>query len=532
MAYYKDLREYLKALEDNGKLVHIKGEINKDTQLYPLIRLQYRGLPEEERRAFLFENVIDSKGRKYDIPVVVGALASSSQMYAIGMKCKAEEISERLAQAEMNLIAPKLVDNGPVQEVVRLGDNLLEHGGLGEFPIPIATPGFDPSPYITAPYWVTKDPDTGIPNVGMYRAMVKSPTRTGLNFGVPTRHGFIHFRRCKERGIPLQAAIVIGGPPNLGYVAVSPLPTDINEFAVAGAIAGEPVELVKCKTVDLEVPANAEIVIEGEVPTNELEPEAPFGEAYGFVGLEDMNPFFNIKCITHRRKPIWMATLSQYPPSESSKIRQFAQEGTIFRHLRHDLKMSHVLQVGFLDTTGSNKLMAIKVDKTTPAEVMRTLEAAAQRMPVTKIIVAVDKDVNIHDLDSLTLAILKRSQPHRDYRIDTLPAPSLADYSIEPEDKLEKRLPTDPDRPMASRLLINATMQWPYPPLSLPKEEFMEEALRLWQREGLPKLTLKEPWWGISLGFWSKEHEEYAQAVVKGDYYRAGDAYSKRRAPG
>lgn len=529
MAYYKDLRQYLEALENNGKLVHIRGEINKDTQLYPLIRLQYRGIPEEERRAFLFENVIDSTGKKYDIPVAIGALASSSLMYAIGMKCKPDEILEKLARAELNPITPKLVKDGPVHEEVHLGDNLLQHGGLGEFPIPIATPGFDPAPYITAPYWVTKDPENGIRNVGMYRAMVKSATRTGLNFAVPTRGSFIHLRKCKERGIPLQAAIVIGGPPNIGYVAVSPLPANVDEFGVAGAIAGDPMELVKCKTVDLEVPANAEIIIEGEVSITELEPEAPFGEAYGFVGLQDMNPIFNVKCITHRQRPIWLAILSQYPPSESSKIRQFANEGTLYKHLRHELKMSHVLQIGYPDTTGSNNFVAIKVDKTTQAEVWRTLEAAAKRMPVAKIIVAVDKDVNVHDLDSLMLAILKRTQPHRDYRIDKLPAPSLGDYSLEPLHKLERRTPTDTYRPEASRLFIDATMKWPYPPLSLPKEEFMHEALRLWQQEGLPKLALKEPWWGVNLGFWSEEHEEHTQAAIKGGHYKAGEDYAQQR---
>ena len=182
MAYYKDLREYLKALEDNGKLTRISREINKDTQLHPLVRLAFRGLPEEERTAFLFENVIDSNGQKYDIPVAIAALAGSPAIYAIGVKCKPEEIQQRLTEAALNPIEPRLVDSGPVYEEVHMGDNLLEHGGLGEFPITIATPGFDPAPYITAPYVVSKDPDTGIPNVGMYRAMVKSPTRTGINF--------------------------------------------------------------------------------------------------------------------------------------------------------------------------------------------------------------------------------------------------------------------------------------------------------------------------------------------------------------
>jgi len=529
LAYYKDLRDYLKALEDNGKLTRIKREINKDTQLYPLVRLQYRGLPQEDRTGFLFENVTDSRGKKYDIPVVVAALAGSTDIYAIGAMCNPEDIVNKLAEAEMNPIEPIIVDNAPVQEEVHLGDSLLEHGGLSEFPIPNITPGFDPAPYIT-PCWVTKDPDTGIPNVGMYRAMLKSPTRTGINFANPFRGANIHFRKCKERGNNLEAAIVIGGPPNIGYVAVSLLPTDINELAVAGGIAGEPLELVRCKTIDLEVPANAEIIIEGEVSTTELEPEAPFGEMYGFVGPSDMNPYFTVKCITHRRKPIWLSMVSQYPPSESSIIRKYGNQGTIFKHLRYDLQMSHVLGVGFFDTVGSNKLVAIKVDQAESAEIWRTLEATVQRFPLGKIIVAVDKDVNIGDLDSLILAILKRTQPHRDYRIDEAPAYSLGDYSLEPLDILERRLPIPgSERPLSSRLLIDATMKWPYPPVSLPQKEFMDEAIQIWQQEGLPQLRLKEPWWGTNLGFWSKEDEKRAETAVKGDYYQTGEDYAKRR---
>jgi 4-hydroxy-3-polyprenylbenzoate decarboxylase len=176
MAYYQDFRQYLKALEQQGKLARINREINKDTQLHPLARLQFRGLPEDERTAFLFENVIDSKGHKYETPVAVAALAGSSQVYAIGMMCKPEEILEKLTQAQLNPIEPILMDNGPVHEEIHLGDKLLEHGGLGEFPIPVTTPGYDPSPYITAGCVVTKDPETGVPNIGLYRAMLIAST--------------------------------------------------------------------------------------------------------------------------------------------------------------------------------------------------------------------------------------------------------------------------------------------------------------------------------------------------------------------
>ena len=532
MAYYKDFRQHLAALEQGGKLTRIKRQINKDTQLHSLVRLQFRGLPEDERTAFLFENVVDSKGRKFETPVAVAALAGSAQVYAIGMMCQPEEISEKLAQAQLHPIEPVLVNDGPVHEEVHLGDNLLEHGGLSEFPIPVTTPGYDASPYITAGCVVTKDPETGVPNIGMYRAMLKSPTRTGIAW-MENQGGLYHWHKCREMGKPLELAITIGSPPSIAYVGVSKLPFGVNEFAVAGGIAGEPVKVVKCKTVDLEVPATAEIVIEGEVSTTELEPEAPFGEAGGFIGLEGIKPYFTVKCITHRRQPIWVATVSQYPPSESSKIRQYATEGVVFKHLRYDLNMQHVLAVAVYDTLGSFAFIAIKLKKTEPAEVWRTLEATANKFTTAKIVIAVDEDVNIRDMNPVNLAVAVRTQPN-DYRIIKMPVMSTKNHYMASPEKLltkpgKKQDTAEAETTELTSVLINATSPQSLAPLSLPKKEFMEEALRIWQEEGLPKLQLKEPWWGINLGNWSEEWEELAKAAVEGDCYKAGELYSQRR---
>ncbi len=530
MAYHKDLREHLTALEEQGKLVRIKSPINKDTQLQPLVRLQFRGLPEEERKAFLFTNVVDSRGKEYSIPVAMGALAGSSEIYAIGMMCRPEEIAEKLTQAELNPIPPKLVDGGPVQEEVHLGDGLLEHGGLDEFPIPISTPGYDVAPYFSSSAWVTKDPDTGIRNVAVHRAQVKSPTRTGIHFGDVTRHALIHWRKCKERGIPLEVAIVTGGPPSISYVAVANVPQGVDEFTVAGGIAGEPLEMVKCKTVDLEVPAHAEVVVEGELTTAELEMEAPFGEGVGFMGMTEMMPYFTVKCITHRKDPIWLAFISQFPPSEGSKMMQHSSEAALYKHLRHDLNMSHVLAVAFHESNISEMFIVIKMKKTDQDEVWRTLEAAGERYPVGKIIVGVDEDIDPWDADTVNWAMGFRMQPHRDCRIVRFKATELNDPSLEPlEALIERRHATYPERPEASRILINATLKWPYPPVSLPKKEFMEEALRLWQQEGLPPLKLKEPWWGYDLGYWGDECDQWADLAVKGQYYQTSEIRAQNR---
>ncbi len=533
MAYYKDLREHLAALEKRDKLIRVQSPINKDTQLHPLVRLQFRGLPEEQRKAFLFTNIFDSRGKKYDVPVAICALAGSSDIYALGLMCPPAQISEKLAQAELNPVKPKLVARGPVQEEVHQGKGLLEHGGLDEFPIPVSTPGFDVAPYFIASCWVTKDPDTGIRNVGVYRTQLKSPTRTGVHFGDISRHALLHWHKCRQRGIPLEVAVVIGGPPSVAYVGVSKLPLGVDEFTVAGGIAGEPLELVKCQTVDLEVPAYAEIVIEGELMTDALEIEAPFGEAVGYIGMTEVMPYFQVKCITHRQKPIWLSFISQFPPSESSKIRQHANEGAVYKYLKHDQNIKSVVAVAFHESAGSEAFVAIKMQKTSQDEVWRALEATAQRFLAAKTIVAVDDDINPRDADTINWAIGSRVQPHRDCRIVRYRTTNLLDLSLEPLDDLIRRRHAEHDpnleKPEASHLLVNATLKWAYPPVSLPGKEFMEEALKLWQKEGLPPLKLKEPWWGYNLGYWGDEYDQWAKRAVSGEYYQTGEERGNNR---
>jgi 4-hydroxy-3-polyprenylbenzoate decarboxylase len=233
VGYYKDLRQHIKSLEENEKLVRIKREINKDTELMSLVRLQFRGLPESDRKAFLFENVVDVNGKKFNIPVLAASHAASTEVYAIGMMCKPEEINQRWTQAQLKPIEPEIVNSSPVHEEVHIGDTLLEHGGLEEFPVPISTPGFDNAPYLTSANWVTKDQETGIRNIGNYRGMVKSKTRTGI-LSQATQHLGINWKKCKDKGIPLQAAIVIGASPNISYVAATKVPYEADEYAIAG----------------------------------------------------------------------------------------------------------------------------------------------------------------------------------------------------------------------------------------------------------------------------------------------------------
>lgn len=535
MAYYKSLRDYIRALEDKGKLVRVSHPINIDTELHPLVRLQFRGLPEEQRKAFYFDNLYDSRGKKYPIPVAIGVLGASPQVYAIGMMCEVTEIGKRWQQAQASPIKPVVTDRGPVQEVVFSGSTLLNRGGIGEFPIPVSSPGWDIAPYVTSPYWVTKDPESGIRNVGTYRAQVKSPTRTGVHAAKYFRGIAFHWRKCRNMSRPLQAAMIIGGPPNVGYASVSQLPTDVDEYEVAGGIAGEPVELVKCKTVDLEVPAQAEIVFEGEISTEEIEPEAPFGEATGYVGQQEMSFIFNLKCITRRRDPIWQAFISQFPPSESSVIRQIGCANVIPARLRGGMKMAFLREAAVHFTNGSDRYVVLKLGKTEQSEVWRALEAMPQQFPAfSKIVVAVDEDIDPWDANMVNWAITYRCQPHRDIRIVKGHAPDSQDYSVRAPrpGTLETAFATPPDQmPESSVLLINATMKWPYPPVSLPKKPYMDRAMELWKTLGLPPLNLKEPWYGVNLGHWDEEKEGQAELAANRRHYETGEVLARRRQP-
>ena len=525
MAYYKDLREYLKALEARGKLVRIKREINKDTELFPLVRWQFRGLPEEERKAFLFENVVDAKGKGYDIPVLVGSHAASREIYAIGMMCRPEEIMEKWTQAQLHPIEPKLVETGLCQEEVHIGDGLLEHGGLGEFPVPISTPGFDNAPYLSAANWVTKDPDTGIRNVGNYRGMVKSGTRLGI-YCRGTKHLRMHWEKSRKRGMPLQAAIVIGATPNVGLTATANIPFGIDEYAVAGGIAREPVQLVKCKTVSIEVPATAEIVLEGELPVDYMEREGPFGEFTGYVGPPEVGAYFNITCVTHRKNLIYNTFISQFPPSESSKLRQISNEAIFYKFLKYDCNIPVILDVAFHESCGSNLYTVIRMKKPYPSQVWQALHGAATLRPTLgKFIIAVDEDIDPWDADSVNWALGFRVQPHRDFLI-TMGKETALDPSAASPSESERRYPPPHG---GSRLLIDATTKWPYPPTALPKREFMEKARQIWEEEGLPKLSPKAPWYGYSLGKWTKENEEEAELALRGEHYLTGEKLAKNR---
>ncbi|MCL6593234.1 MAG: UbiD family decarboxylase, partial [Alicyclobacillus sp.] len=195
------------------------------------------------------------------------------------------------------IIPPVVVGEGPVQEVVHRGADLEQSGGFLEFPIPISTPGYDNAPYLSSAHFITKDPDTGIRNVGNYRGQIKSARTCGVYFSPHGNDAMEHWKAMRKRGQALPVAIVVGAPPVVSYVSVQRMAIDLDELAVAGGLAEEPIRLVKCQTVDLEVPADAEVVIEGYIRTDVVEPEGPFGESHGFVHPRSESPIVEITCV-------------------------------------------------------------------------------------------------------------------------------------------------------------------------------------------------------------------------------------------
>ena len=519
-----DFQSHLAALEAQGLLVRVDRPINKDTELHPLVRWQFQGgLAEDQRRAFLFTNVIDSSGRRYDIPVAVGALAASPRIYALGMGRAVEEIEAAWVRAIANPIPPLLVDAAPCQAVVIKGEELRGAGkGLARLPVPISTPGFDAAPYLTATLCVTRDPDTGIQNVGTYRAALKATDRLGVRMSsrIGGAGGYLHWKKHNRRGEPMPCAIVVGCPPVAMFTGGMKLAVDLDEMAVAGALAGAPMHMAKALSVDLHVPADAEIVIEGLIDPELLEPEGPFGESHGHVALEDFNMSMRVCAITHRRSPVFASIISQVTPSESSVLKKVAMEPLFLTHLRQRLAIKGVRRVVMHEPLSNlRKVIFVQFAHGTPrSEIWRGLHGAATLLAdCGKICIALSEDIDPTNTDAVFWSLAYRSNP-------------IEDVHIAPH-RSAGHGPKSRPREEDSGLLIDATLKHSAPPLALPAREFMERARAIWQELQLPALTPQPPWHGYSLGDWSQSWDVYAERAVAGKWQESGEeTFARRRA--
>ena len=519
---YVDLHEHIVALREAGLLFEVDREINKDTEMHPLVRWQYRGgVEEEDRKAWMFNNVTDAKGRKYDIPVLVGGLAANSAVYKLGMRCELDEIKETWIKALNNPIDPNEVDfdEAPCHDLVYEGEDLLNGFGVDQIPVPISSPGWDNAPYFAASHFITKDPTNGIQNMGNYRAMVKAPNRVGFNPSIELRTGgYMHWEEWKKLGKPMPCAIVIGAPPVVSFTAVQKVPEKYDEFQVSGGLCGKPLNVVKAKTVDLLVPAEAEIVIEGFISTELLEPEAPFGESHGHVNLQEYNGFMDVNAVTRRKDAVMVSWVSQVTPSESSAIKRPAYEAAQIEHLRDHLGIKGIKHVCTHEPlTSLHKLIIAVVDRDMPrTEIWRALYGIASlRRAEGKWVIAVNEDIDPDDTNAVFWAMSYRCKPHRDVEIL--------------KNKDEGHGPRSLEDSNDSAVLVDATLKETYPPVSLPKREYMEGAAEIWYELGLPKLKPQRPWYGYDMGEWNEDLETMAQRAVRGEYWQTGEIIAQKR---
>lgn len=471
---YDSLRTYLDALEQQGLFRWVDKEVDNDWEIATVSRMIFRAMPEERRCGVGFRNIKGFPGGR----VVAGVIASSKQMIAsaIGCEATADSIHAKVIAGLEKPIPPVIVATGPCKEVKISGDDV----DLGKFPISIWTPGKDAGPYLT-PLWVTKDPDTGRRNVGIRRCQIKDRNTTGILFGAPDRGGAIHHAKWKARGKPMPAAIFIGADPVQYLVAPSRYGED--EFAIAGGIRGQAVELVRCETVDLEVPASAEIIIEGEVLTDYEEPEGPFGEFTGHMAGGRAGPVFKVRCITHRKNPIVLGVISQFPPSESSMLKVALLESNILRHLKSVLNIPGIADVHALEAGGCTSICWVSLKKMYSGHVDQTAMAIWGYMGMSyfKWLVVCDDDVDIRDPFMRDWVMAWRVRPDKDMRI-------IADTAMVELDPSSMEPGVAMTDARGAKALIDATQKWDYPGISLPPRDMMERVAKEWEAYGLPHL--------------------------------------------
>ncbi len=491
---YNDLREWIAALDRAGELKRIRSEVDPVLEITEIAARVSKGAAKKYSRpggpALLFENVKGANG----IPVLINQFGSERRMQmALGVE-RLDEIAERIRQllnmkspegfleklkmlpvlADMGKFFPRTVETGPCKEVIKKKDF-----SLLDFPVLQCWPR-DAGRFITLPCVITRDPKTGKRNVGMYRIQVYDATTAGMHWQ-RQKVAAEHYRDLLRQGAGAQApsqadrirsgvdmmarsgggamlaegerpsgtmevAVAIGTEPALTFSAIVPAPPEVEEFIIAGFLREKPVELVKCETVNLEVPATAEIVLEGYVKLDELRTEGPFGDHTGFYSLEDEYPVFHVTCITHRKNPIYATTIVGKPPMEDAWMGKAVER--IFLPLMK-LTLPEIADVNLPVEGVFHNLMIVSIRKSYPGharKVMNGIWALGQAM-FTKCIVVVDEDVNVQDIGEVVLKVFNNIDPERDIQFTLGPVDSLDHAS---------RLPN-----FGSKMGIDATRKWP-----------------------------------------------------------------------
>jgi 4-hydroxy-3-polyprenylbenzoate decarboxylase len=320
-------------------------------------------------------------------------------------------------------LMPKTVKDAPCQEVVQMD------GGLDALPVLTTWPG-DGGPFITLPLVITRDPETGMRNIGTYRMQVFDRRTTGMHW---QRHkgGAQHHRVAERLGKRLEVAVALGADPVLQYAATAPMPEGLDELMLAGVLSKRRVEMVKCRTVDLEVPAHAQIVLEGYVDPGERRREGPFGDHTGLYSLADEFPVFHLQCITMRKKPVYVTTVVGRPPMEDVYLGK-ASERIFLPLIRKTIP--EIVDMAFPPAGIFHNIVIVSIDKRYPGHARKIMNAfwGLGQLMFSKCIIVVDKDVNAQDSEEVAWIVGTHVDPSRDIEMMRGPVDDLDDASILP----------------------------------------------------------------------------------------------------
>ena len=478
-----DLRDFIRALEKQGELKRISLDVDPFLEITEFADRSVKA----NGPALLFE-----RPRNSSVPLLINAFASMRRMEIALDVDSIDDIALRIAGflemqkpeglmdklkmlprlAEINAAFPKTVSDGPCKEVIRRKDFSLDH-----FPILHCWPG-DGGRFITLPMVFSTDPKTAKRNCGMYRMQVFDGQTTGMHWQ-KHKQGADHYRRLaaegKQQRMPI--AVTIGSDPATLFSAILPLPPSIDEMLFSGFLRGKPVEMVKCETCDIQVPANSEIVLEGYLNLGELRREGPFGDHTGFYSLDDDYPVFHIECITHRKNPIYAATIVGPPPMEDFYMGKAIER--IFLPLMR-MQLPEVRDICMPAEGVFHNLILVSIRKTYPGharKVMHAIWGLGQAM-FSKCIVVVDEDVDVQNVREVAWKALNNIDPQRDIEFCLGPVDSLDHAS---------RLPN-----YGSKMGVDATTKlpsegfmrrWPNP--IKMSTEVVARVDALWKRAGL-----------------------------------------------
>jgi len=485
---YKNLREWMKKLESEGELKHIRSEVDWNEEIGAITRKVYS----KRGPALLFENIKDHR-TTISTKLFTGGLQTISRiamMLGLPRETHIKEITEVVRQRFKNPIEPRLVKQGPVKENIIKGKDI----DLYQFPVP-KWHYLDGGRYInTFCGVVTKDPENGITNVGLYRGMIVDKDEIGVLL-VPGQGWGVHYLKYQEMKKPMPVAIVYGYDEALVFNAAASLPRDLDEYKVTGALRQEPMELIKCETVDLEVPAEAEIVVEGYISPDpkDYKMEGPFGEYTGYYGERAERPVIKVSCITHRNDPIFRGTLEGMDhknPNEDSAML-VVNLSAIAKNILESQGVPGVLEVSAVPIT----LVKIKkLFRGHAKQVAAALWGSSSAQYLFKIVIVVEEDTDIWSRRAVEAALAYRVNAAED---DIVFFPGSFGAVLDPSTRVKDRDEIRFGTGKWTRILIDATRNWNYekvpewgnqvyPPSSVELSKEQEELVnRRWKEYGI-----------------------------------------------